>query len=59
MIQDFTIGDKVRIEGEDGTHIIKDIELHRLPIGWHAIVVMEDGKIGLVDSSGYTDLVKA
>lgn len=56
MVQNFDIGDQVRIDGEDGVHVIKEIAVKRLPIGWHAIVVMEDGKIGLVDSSGYTDL---
>lgn len=56
MVQNFEIGDCVRIDGEDGVHVIKEIQAHERPIGWHAIVVMEDGKIGLVDSSGYTDL---
>ena len=58
MIQNFEIGDKVRIVGEEGIHVIKEIAVTRLPIGWHAIVNMEDGKFGLVDSSGFTDLVK-
>ena len=58
MIPNFKIGDKVRIDGVDGIHIIKEIKSHPRPIGWHAIVVMEDGKVGLVDSSGYTDLEK-
>lgn len=56
MMQDFRIGDKVRIDGEDGVHVIKEIQAHERPIGWHAIVVMEDGKIALVDSSGFTDM---
>lgn len=58
MIQNFEIGDKVRIEGEQGVHIIKDIAVTKRPIGWHAIVHMEDGLIGMVDSSGFTDLIK-
>ena len=58
MIQNFEIGDKVRIQGEEGVHTIKEIRATKLPIGWHAIVSMEDGKFGLVDSSGFTDLEK-
>ena len=58
MIQNFEIGDRVRIDGMDGVHTIREIRASKTPIGWHAIVVMEDGKIGLVDSSGYTDLEK-
>ena len=58
MIQQFEIGDKVRILGEDGPHVIKEIRTTMLPLGWHAIVVMEDGKVGLIDSSGFTDLTK-
>ena len=58
MIQNFEIGDRVRIQGEDGVHVIKEIAVTRLPLGWHAIVRMEDNKFGLVDSSGFTDLTK-
>ena len=58
MIQQFEIGDKVRIDGEQGVHVIKDIAVTRRPIGWHAIVRMEDGLVGMVDSSGFTDLKK-
>lgn len=58
MILDFEIGDKVRIDGVDGIHVIKEIKPYSCPIGWHAIAVMEDGKVGLIDSSGYTDLEK-
>lgn len=58
MIQNFEIGDKVRIDGEDGIHTIKEIAVTRRPIGWHSIVLMEDGKVGLVDSSGFTNLLK-
>lgn len=58
MIQDFEIGDSVRIKGEKGTHTIAEILVTRLPLGWHAIVLMSDGKFGIVDSSGFTDLEK-
>lgn len=58
MIQNFEIGDKVKVVGEDGIHVIKEIAARKLPIGWHAIVRFEDGGCGLVDSSGFTDLVK-
>lgn len=58
MIQNFEIGDSVRIDGEDGIHTIKEIRASKTPLGWHAIIKMTDGKIGLVDSSGFTDLEK-
>lgn len=58
MIQNFEIGDKVRIKGENAVHVIKEIAVTRLPIGWHAIVRFEDGFIGIVDSSGFTDMEK-
>ena len=58
MIQEFEIGDKVRIKGEERAHTIKEIAVTRLPIGWHAIVRFEDNFIGIVDSSGFTDMEK-
>lgn len=56
MIQEFNIGDKVSRDGQ--IHTIQEIEVHQRPIGWHAIVRFADGGCGLVDSSGYTDLLK-
>lgn len=56
MYQELNIGDKVTRDGE--IHTIKEIEVHQRPIGWHAIVKFEDGGCGLVDSCGYTDLIK-
>ena len=58
MIQEFNIGDKVRKEGETEVHVIKEIAVTRRHIGWHAIVRFEDGGCGLVDSCGFTDLIK-
>ena len=58
MIQNFEIGDKVKVVGEEKTHVIKEIECHTRPIGWHAIVRFTDGGCGIVDSSGFTDLIK-
>ena len=48
----------MKVVGEEGVHIIKEIAATRLPLGWHAIVRFEDGGFGLVDSSGFTDLIK-
>jgi hypothetical protein len=58
MVQNFEIGDKVKIYGDDRIHTIKEIAVTKLPIGWHAIVKMEDCCIGIVDSSGFTDMTK-
>ena len=58
MIQNFEIGDFVKIIDDERVHTIKEIAVTRRPIGWHAIVRFEDGGCGLVDSSGFTDLVK-
>ena len=56
MIQNFEIGDKVRIDGEDGIHTIKEIAVTRRPIGWHSIVLMEHAvRAGLFRASyGHT-----
>ncbi len=58
MIQNFEIGDKVRQEGNNDIHTIKEIRASKLPLGWFATVVFEDGGFGMVDSSGFTDMTK-
>lgn len=58
MVQTFEIGDRVLSSLDDEIHVIKEIEGHKRIHGWHAIVRFEDGGCGMVDSSGFTDLVK-
>ena len=58
MVQIFEIGDKVLSSVDNKIHIIKEIPVTKTPIGWHAVIRFEDGGCGLVDSSGFTDLIK-
>lgn len=58
MVQEFSIGDKVRIVGEDGIHTIKEIPVTRTPLGWFSVVRFEDGGCAMVDSSGFTNMIK-
>ena len=55
----FNVGDKVRLADGDGReHIIKELPVTLTARGWFCIARFEDGGAGIVDSSGFTDMIK-